>query len=46
VPLGRAEGLAKACVVNLDTITTIPRRTLTQPIGPLSPRSSSRWNGR
>ena len=24
-------------MVNLDTITTIPRRTLTQPIGPLSP---------
>ena len=37
VPLGPAEGLPKACVVNLDTITTIPRRTLTQPIGPLSP---------
>jgi len=37
VPLGPAEGLPKACVVNLDTITTIPRRSLTQPIGPLSP---------
>jgi mRNA interferase MazF len=37
VPLGPAEGLPKACVANLDTITTIPRRTLTQPIGPLSP---------
>ncbi len=37
VPLGPAEGLPKACVVNLDTITTIPRRTLTQAIGPLSP---------
>lgn len=37
VPLGPAEGLPKACVVNLDTITTIPRRALTQPIGPLSP---------
>jgi mRNA interferase MazF len=37
VPLGPAEGLPKSCVVNLDTITTIPRRTLTQPIGPLSP---------
>jgi mRNA interferase MazF len=37
VPLGPAEGLAKTCVVNLDTITTIPRRTLRQPIGPLSP---------
>ncbi|HSF01559.1 MAG TPA: type II toxin-antitoxin system PemK/MazF family toxin [Solirubrobacterales bacterium] len=37
VPLGPAEGLPKACVANLDTITTIPRRTLTRPIGPLSP---------
>jgi len=37
VPLGPADGLPKACVVNLDTITTIPRRSLTQPIGPLSP---------
>ena len=36
VPLGPAEGLPKACVVNLDTLTTIPRRTLTQAIGPLS----------
>ena len=36
VPLGPAEGLPKACVVNLDTITTIPRRTLTAAIGPLS----------
>ena len=35
VPLGPAEGLPKSCVVNLDTITTIPRRTLTEPIGPL-----------
>src|SRR3970282_2432448 len=35
VPLGPAEGLPKACVVNLDTITTIPRRTLTQAVGPL-----------
>lgn len=37
VPLGPAEGLPKTCVVNLDTITTIPRRTLTEPIGPLPP---------
>ncbi|MBI1957966.1 MAG: type II toxin-antitoxin system PemK/MazF family toxin [Candidatus Rokubacteria bacterium] len=37
VSLGPAEGLPKACVVNLDTITTIPRRTLTRAIGPLSP---------
>ena len=37
VPLGPAEGLPKACVANLDTITTIPRQTLTQRIGPLAP---------
>ncbi len=37
VPVGPAEGLPKACVVNLDTITTIPRRTLTQLVGPLPP---------
>jgi mRNA interferase MazF len=37
VPLGPGEGLPKRCVVNLDTITTIPRRALTQPIGPLPP---------
>ena len=37
VPLGPAEGMPKACVVNLDTLTTIPRRTLTQAIGALPP---------
>src|SRR5438034_10066771 len=37
VPLGPAEGLPKSCVVNLDTITTIPRRSLTQAIGALPP---------
>jgi len=35
VALGPAEGLPKACVVNLDTITTIPRRALAERIGPL-----------
>jgi mRNA interferase MazF len=35
VLLGPAEGLPKRCVVNLDVITTIPRRTLTRSIGPL-----------
>lgn len=37
VALGPADGLPKACVVNLDTITTIPRRTLARLIGPLAP---------
>ena len=35
VPLGPAEGLPKACVVNLDTITTIPKRSLTHSVGAL-----------
>jgi len=38
VQLGPAEGLPKRCVVNLDTITTIPRRALAEPIGPLPPK--------
>jgi mRNA interferase MazF len=37
VPLGTEDGLPKACVANLDTLTTIPRRALTQRIGPLGP---------
>lgn len=37
VPLGPSEGLPKPCVVNLDTITTIPRRALAESIGPLPP---------
>jgi len=36
VVLGRAEGLPKRCVANLDTVTTIPRRRLTRPAGTLS----------
>jgi mRNA interferase MazF len=35
VALGPREGLPKACVVNLDTITTIPKRALTQLVAPL-----------
>jgi len=37
VPLGPGDGVPKTCVVNLDTITTIPRRTLTERLTPLSP---------
>jgi mRNA interferase MazF len=37
VPLGRDDGVPKTCVVNLDTITTIPRRTLTGRLTVLSP---------
>jgi len=37
VPLGPAEGLPKACVANLDPITTIARRTPPHPVVPLAP---------
>jgi len=37
VPLGPSDGLPKVCAVNLDTITTIPRRTLATLIRPLTP---------
>lgn len=36
VPLGREEGLARRCVANLDTITTIPKSTLVEFVGELS----------
>jgi mRNA interferase MazF len=36
VPLGRGDGLPRRCVVNLDTVTTIPRRSLVDPIARLS----------
>lgn len=37
VALGRADGLPRRCVANLDTITTIPKRALTQRIAALAP---------
>ena len=37
VVLRVAEGLPKLCVANLDTITTIPRKTLSERITVLSP---------
>ena len=37
VPLSTADGLPKACVVNLDTITTIPKASLARMIGALTP---------
>ena len=37
VPLGPEEGLPKLCVVNLDTITTIAKRSLQERLVPLSP---------
>jgi mRNA interferase MazF len=35
--LGAEDGLPKRRVVNLDTITTIPKGTLTEQISPLTP---------
>ena len=35
VPLSRAEGLPKDCVVNADTLTTIPKRALSNRISNL-----------
>lgn len=35
VPLGPTEGLPKTCVANLDTLATIPKRALTDLVGPL-----------
>src|SRR2546428_13841879 len=37
VPLRRDDGVPKTCVVSLDTITTIPRRTLTERLTALAP---------
>ena len=37
VPLGPKDGLSKPCVVNLDTITTIAKRSLQERLVPLSP---------
>lgn len=37
VPLTSADGVPKRCVVNLDTITTIPKRSLASRLAALSP---------
>ena len=37
VTLGRADGLPRRCVANLDTITTIPKRMLTHRLCTLGP---------
>ena len=36
VPLGKEDGMPRACVINLDTITTISKDTLVERIAPLS----------
>lgn len=38
VPLGKEDGVPKACVVNLDTISTIDRSCLEGPLTSLSAR--------
>ncbi|MGH7855705.1 MAG: type II toxin-antitoxin system PemK/MazF family toxin [Candidatus Binatia bacterium] len=37
VPLGKDEGLPRPCAANLDSVTTIPKRTLTKRISLLPP---------
>jgi mRNA interferase MazF len=37
VPLGPEDGLPRPCVVNLDTITTIAKRSLQERLVSLSP---------
>ena len=37
VALGRSDGLPRRCAVNLDTITTVPKQTLTQRLATLAP---------
>lgn len=37
VSLGIGDGLPKSCVVNLDTITTIPKRVLAERVAVLHP---------
>ena len=36
VPLGKDEGLAKSCAANLDSMTTIPKRSLAMRAGTLT----------
>ena len=38
VPLGKREGLSKACVANCDNLRTIPRDLLREQISRLAPR--------
>jgi mRNA interferase MazF len=37
VPLSEKDGMPRACVVNLDSLLTIPRSRLERPIAQLSP---------
>jgi mRNA interferase MazF len=44
VQLGRADGLPRACAVNLDTITTIPKSLLVDRITFLNPKKIQALN--
>ncbi len=44
VTLGKAEGLAQSCVVNLDTITTIPKAYLSERVSTLSVEKTNQIN--
>ena len=37
VPLGPGDGLPRPCVVNLDTLTTVPKQLLAERLAVLSP---------
>jgi mRNA interferase MazF len=41
VALGSADGLSRRCVVNLDTLTTVPKQTLTRRLTTLAPEKLS-----
>ena len=45
VKLGTGEGLPRQCVANLDTVTTIPKRTLTERITTLVPEKLAAIEG-
>jgi mRNA interferase MazF len=41
VQLGPDDGMPRACVVDLDALTTIPKDSLSEPLATLSPRRMS-----
>jgi mRNA interferase MazF len=45
VELGRPDGLPKSCVATLDTVTTIPKQTLTRRVTTLGPEKLTAVDG-
>ena len=45
VPLGPGQGLARDCVVNCDTLVTIPKHALGRRRGRLGPEETVRLDG-